>query len=391
MGVVRGFLRPGWIALAVVVGAFAVGCFFVLAPWQLGKNTSTQHQISLLKQAIKTDPVPVAQLGTDTFAPDNEWRAVTLTGTYLPDAQSVLRLRSVDGSPSYEVLIPLRTDDHTYLVNRGYVKPTQGTALPDIPAVPEGTVTVTGRIRMAEPTAIDRGPRIENGALQVYNIDPVAIGDATRTPMEHGYLQLNGSQPGSLGEIPLPQMDSGPYLSYGLQWLAFGVMAPLGLGYFIYSEIRHRRADRAAAAKTAANTGAGDTAGPAGIDSAGVSVASAAHLDEVSASRRTGDAPTRRSSTDDSPTDDSPTDDSPADHAMQPAGTASTVTAGTEGAQAGRGSSRKRRNQLMRDRLAANSTTGLGESRFHGTIGHGAQESDRAEDARAKLADRYGH
>ena len=32
-------LRPGWIALALVVIAFTYLCFMVLAPWQLGKNT----------------------------------------------------------------------------------------------------------------------------------------------------------------------------------------------------------------------------------------------------------------------------------------------------------------------------------------------------------------
>ena len=40
-----GFLlRPGWIALALVVVAFAYLCFSVLAPWQLGKNTTTSRE-----------------------------------------------------------------------------------------------------------------------------------------------------------------------------------------------------------------------------------------------------------------------------------------------------------------------------------------------------------
>ena len=34
-------LRPQWLALYVVVIAFAYLCFTVLAPWQLGKNTKT--------------------------------------------------------------------------------------------------------------------------------------------------------------------------------------------------------------------------------------------------------------------------------------------------------------------------------------------------------------
>ena len=44
-----------------------------------------------------------------------------------------------------------------------------------------------------------------------------------------------------LNAMPIPQLDRGNHLSYGYQWIAFGIMAPLGLGYFIWSEIRERR------------------------------------------------------------------------------------------------------------------------------------------------------
>ena len=37
-------LRPAWLALFVVVVAFAYLCFTVLAPWQLGKNTKTSRE-----------------------------------------------------------------------------------------------------------------------------------------------------------------------------------------------------------------------------------------------------------------------------------------------------------------------------------------------------------
>jgi hypothetical protein len=44
--------------------------------------------------------------------------------------------------------------------------------------------------------------------------------------------------------IPLPHLDAGPFLSYGIQWIAFGILAPVGLGYFLFSEIRARRNER---------------------------------------------------------------------------------------------------------------------------------------------------
>jgi cytochrome oxidase assembly protein ShyY1 len=242
--VLRNFLRPGWIALAVVVIAFAVACFWVLAPWQLGKNSRTEHQNDLIKRAESSQPVPIGDLYVDGRpVEDAEWSQVLVTGTYLPDKQAVVRLRSIDGAPAYEVLTPIvDTTGATYLVNRGYVNPVQGTALPPIAAPPSGEVTIEARIRAAEGTSPGREPRTEAGALQVYSIDSAVLSSVIDVPLAAGYLQLTDDQPGGLGVIDLPQLDSGPYLSYGLQWLAFGVMAPLGLGYFVWSEVKQRRA-----------------------------------------------------------------------------------------------------------------------------------------------------
>ena len=59
-------------------------------------------------------------------------------------------------------------------------------------------------------------------------------------------------QPGGLGIIGLPRLDAGPFLSYGIQWIAFGIVAPILLGYFLYAEVRQRRREKAAAADAAA-------------------------------------------------------------------------------------------------------------------------------------------
>ena len=70
----------------------------------------------------------------------------------------------------------------------------------------------------------------------------------TGVPLAGSYLQLVEDQPGGLGVIGLPHLDAGPFLSYGIQWIAFGILAPIGLGYFVISEIRQRRREKAASA-----------------------------------------------------------------------------------------------------------------------------------------------
>ncbi|MEP9391222.1 SURF1 family cytochrome oxidase biogenesis protein [Gordonia sp. VNQ95] len=246
-------IRPGWIALSIVVVAFAAACFMLLAPWQLGKNTATSERNDLIKSAVAIDPVPISELAPPgaPFAPKTEWREVTVTGSFLTDKQALVRLRSVEERPAIEVLTPFRVagSDRVLVVDRGYVRPDQSST-PVIPPPPAGETTITARIRAAEGTSDGRGARVEGGALTVYTIDPAQLSAATGTAMDPFYLMLSPGQPGALGDIGLPQLDSGPYLSYGLQWLAFGIMAPLGAGYFIFSEIRQRR--RAAAAQAAA-------------------------------------------------------------------------------------------------------------------------------------------
>ncbi len=237
-------LRPKWLVLAAVALAFAFLCFSVLAPWQLGKNTSTSARNDLITRSVGADPVPITDVLTGNgFAADDEWRRVIAQGSYVENSDALVRLRSIREQPAYEVITPFVIDDGpTVLVNRGYVLPVEGTRPPEFAAAPTGSVTLDARVRQAEGTS--REPIQEDGRLQVYNINPEQIGAAVGVDAIDGYLQLDDGQPGGLGLIELPQTDAGPYLSYGLQWLAFGIMAPLGLAYFVRAELRERRMSR---------------------------------------------------------------------------------------------------------------------------------------------------
>ncbi|MGE2690271.1 SURF1 family protein [Mycolicibacterium pulveris] len=242
-------LRPQWLALFVVVIAFAYLCFTVLAPWQLGKNTKTSRENAQIAQSLQADPVPVTSVlpEQDSAAPDAQWRLVTATGRYLPEAQVLARLRVVEGEPAFEVLVPFAVDDGpTVLVNRGYVRPVQGSAVPDIAPVPDDEVTIVARLRDSEGLARGKEPLREDGTVQVYSINIEQISQLTGVPLAGSYLQLTGDQPGGLGELALPHLDAGPFLSYGIQWISFGIIAPIGLGYFVYAELRQRRREKEA-------------------------------------------------------------------------------------------------------------------------------------------------
>jgi cytochrome oxidase assembly protein ShyY1 len=238
-------LRPGWLALAVVVIAFTYLCLSVLAPWQLGKNTKTSRENGQIEQSLKTPPTPLQTLlpQQDSSAPDAQWREVTATGHYLPDLQVLARLRVVEGNPAFEVLTPFAIDSGpTVLVDRGYVRPEHGSRVPAIAPAPTAKVIITARLRDSEPPVRSKEAFIKDSVRQVYSIDVNQIATLTGVPLAGSYLQLVADQPGGLGVIGVPHLDAGPFLSYGIQWISFGIIAPILLGYFAYAEIRARRA-----------------------------------------------------------------------------------------------------------------------------------------------------
>ncbi|WP_454044810.1 SURF1 family cytochrome oxidase biogenesis protein [Corynebacterium sp. Marseille-Q2516] len=238
----RTFIKPGWVIAVIAILGFSYLAFTLLAPWQLGKDHDITQRNERIDAAARTAPVPVTDI-FDThgaITPENEWRQVRLTGHYLPEAESVLRMRPVDGGPAIQALTPFTTTTGTtYLINRGYVS-TRGAEVPDFAAPPSGQVTIEGVARQNEATP-DREPFTENGRLQVYGINTDYIGQAAHVTLAHDFIQLTDSQPGVLKAMPIPKLDRGSHLSYGLQWIAFGIMAPLGLGYFIWAEMRERR------------------------------------------------------------------------------------------------------------------------------------------------------
>lgn len=255
--------------MAVII--FAGACFWILSPWQFGRNAERSAQNSEITTAISRPPAPLRQLlrpGTEPPTTD-EWREVTMSGTYLPADEVVARLRQVQDQAAYEILTPFRLDDGTVmLVDRGWVAPDNG-KVPTYPPAPTRHVTITARMHPEESNP-HRPPLTEQGHREVYSINTRVVSNLTGVHVEPGYFTLVAGQPGVLQVLPLPQIDSGPFLSYALQWIVFGVMALFGLGYFTWREIKpggaltpegraKRRAEKAAIAEELAKAAARPT------------------------------------------------------------------------------------------------------------------------------------
>lgn len=231
--------RPGWLTAIVGALAFTAACWLILAPWQFSRHAERDAQNAAIDAALNADPVPAEDFLSVAHepAPDAIWRRVTATGTFDPAGQVYVRLRQDnDGNPAAEVVVPLRlSDGGVLLVDRGYVPDADvraGRAAPDLPT---GPVTVTGRVQDDQPDPSHRKPVVQLGLKNVYGIESAALaGDSDQ--IRQGFIQLVAGTPGSLAEIGVPQTDDGPFLSYALQWCAFGGMSLLALGYFVFRE-----------------------------------------------------------------------------------------------------------------------------------------------------------
>ncbi|WP_231913521.1 SURF1 family cytochrome oxidase biogenesis protein [Corynebacterium renale] len=244
----RQFLTPGWILGAIVIVLFSYFAFTWLAPWQLGKNSEINERNAQIEAAFNTDPVNYQEIfgPGGTLDPKDEWRRVTATGHFLADHESLLRMRPAGGGPAVHSLVPFQTTaGDTILTHRGYVS-SEGNTIPEIAPIPTGEVTITAVARVNEPRP-DRQPLHDDGYTQFYGINTEQIAETLGVDLGRDTFQLVDDQPGVLTPLPIPKLDTGSHLSYGLQWIAFGIMAPLGLGYFIWAELRERRRARSEA------------------------------------------------------------------------------------------------------------------------------------------------
>nr|WP_225954631.1 SURF1 family cytochrome oxidase biogenesis protein [Kibdelosporangium phytohabitans] len=227
----RNLLQPGWLGLTALVIVFATACFTLLAPWQFHRHEARKTQNDEITTSRTAPP--------EQWRPGiKEWRLVTATGEFLPKDEIIVRLRTVQGEPAYEVTVPFRlTDGRIVLVDRGFLRPEQS-RVPNYAPPPAGQVQLLGRQRADETDAENRDAFTdENGKRQAWKVDSRMAARSTGSTIEPGYLQLEIKTPGVLGPLPLPELDAGPYLSYALQWIAFGAMAVLGWLYFTWREL----------------------------------------------------------------------------------------------------------------------------------------------------------
>lgn len=246
----RTLLSPRLLGLHLVAIVVLIA-FILLGRWQLGVFEDSGRPQSI------TDPAPVPVTGLSQVGPhlDNAaiGRRVSAEGVYDADRQLLVadRPASVDapgGNVSRDeglwVLTPLKLDDGTLIpVVRGWVKQAADGAV----AVPEGRVSVTGRLRPAEGTdsVQRRAEGLPPGQVQtVSTAELINLWQGER--LRNGYLVAGDT---ALTPVKVsPPMQGGELtwrnLAYAANWWIFAGFAVFMWFHFVRDAVRTDREQR---------------------------------------------------------------------------------------------------------------------------------------------------
>lgn len=137
---------PKRLALLTLCGLLAL-LFAGLGVWQVERLRWKLDLIARVDARLAAAPVavPPSSRWPNLDAKDDEYRRVRMTGRF--DDQATTKVDALtELGPGWWILTPLRTDDGTILVNRGFA-PKEATFAPAGP----GAATVTGLMRASEP------------------------------------------------------------------------------------------------------------------------------------------------------------------------------------------------------------------------------------------------
>lgn len=239
-----GFLLSRrWVLFALVVALAAWGAVR-LGEWQFHRLAERKHSNHVIGRNLEATPVPIEDVMSSDHPPraDDEWRRVTVHGTWDAAHTIVLKYQTRDSGPGIDVVTPLETaNGSAVLVDRGWmVSENSGASRPKLPATADGMVTVTGYVRRdatGGATVVDH--------LATRAISSRTAGQVLPYPLYRGFLDLeveSPKPPARLGAVELPDhTGDGPHFFYGLQWWFFGVLAVFGFFYLAWDEVRKRR------------------------------------------------------------------------------------------------------------------------------------------------------
>jgi cytochrome oxidase assembly protein ShyY1 len=204
-----------------------IGCLWA-SQWQFHRGQDRSARNATIEAHIDIPAVDLVTLKSSVK--ENEWRAITTTGTFDADQQILLRNRYFEGKYGYAVLTRFTTESGDAIwVDRGWVAAgASATVAPETPPVPTGIVSITARLRL--DSSLPSGSFF---ALPLNRDDDLVsqLNAQSGLASEDYYLDLiSGSLPSLTPTVPsgIPSLSDGPHLAYAVQWILFAGLAIYG-------------------------------------------------------------------------------------------------------------------------------------------------------------------
>jgi len=240
LGKRRLTFRPPWWATALLVTGILV-CV-ALGRWQLDRAAEKRALFAGFSAGAERPPLQA--LPDAATAADERYRRIRLRGRYVPDRQLLLDNMIHEGRVGYHVLTPLRTEDVTVLVNRGWIPaPPRRDVLPDV-TVDASPREVAGQLdRLPRPgLELPSEPAVPGAPWPRRLLFPSTgtIAEQLGEPVAALQVLLDADAPDGYLRDWRPNV-SGPnmHIGYAVQWFAFA--AAMGAIYLILNVKRHDR------------------------------------------------------------------------------------------------------------------------------------------------------
>lgn len=215
---------PGLVALALS----AIAILIALGVWQIERRAWKLALIARVEQRVhaKAIALPAASFWPAMSAAGEEYRHVAVRGRFLHDRETLVKAVTEEGG-GFWVLTPLLRDDGTtVLVNRGFVPPERRDPATRQGGNPDGTLTITGLLRMSEPKG---GFLRTNDPLHErwYSRDVEAIA-AVRGLHDVAPFFIDADAMPNTGDAPVGGLTvirfANNHLIYALTWFALAFM-----------------------------------------------------------------------------------------------------------------------------------------------------------------------
>ena len=233
----KRFFNPISLLQSFVALLLIAACLFA-AQWQFSRGSNQSANNKIIAANLDLPSLNIQDIeNLDPVA--NQWRKITLQGKFSMSNQELVRNRYYEGKFGFEVLtLFATTNGENFWVDRGWVAAGPNAATPpDVEQVTGESIEITARIRSENLSRQLQGSFF---VTRTTSERPESIAKLQGIDANEYYLDLLGSPDGKvrpLTEIELPELSNGPHYAYGIQWLAFALLALIGR-FLIFREAK---------------------------------------------------------------------------------------------------------------------------------------------------------